>query len=363
MRVLLSASSFHPYFGGPARSVPQLAVALAELGAEIELWAPDGSALTSPLVPQLDGVKCSGGDLSDAISSARGLDLIHDNGIWQRHHVAIASIARENNIPRIVSTRGMLEPWALNHKPLKKRFAWRVYQKRNLQSAALLHATAPSEADQLTRLGLNTPVVIIPNGVEIPSIDHVFSTKLEITTPKTCLFLSRLHPKKGLPLLLQAWALIRPEGWVLHIAGPDEAGHELELRSIVRSLKLDRDVVFVGELEGENKSRALANADLFVLPTHSENFGIVVAEALAHGCPVITTKGAPWEMIVREKCGWWTTIDVDGIADALREATALTRSQRQKMGSKGREVVLRDFDWRSIARQFFAAYKKTLTEA
>ncbi|KEO54707.1 hypothetical protein TP2_17380 [Thioclava pacifica DSM 10166] len=255
----------------------------------------------------------------------------------------------------------MLEPWALRYKPVRKRLAWWMYQRRALDAANILHATADSEADQLARLGLQRPVRIIPNGVTLPDMAQVESLRATSDETRTCLFLSRIHPKKGLPLLLKAWNELRPPAWQLHIAGPDEAGHLSQLEDMVRHLDLGETVRFLGSLEGNEKLRALARADLVVLPTYSENFGIVVAEALAHGCPVVTTHGTPWEVLETDRCGWWVPVSTGSIADALREATAMSVTARREMGSRGRKLVVQRFSWPGIARAFADVYEEAVT--
>lgn len=358
MRVLLSASSFHPEFGGPARSVPQLGSALADAGLEVGLWAPDGSATTSSLLSGIPGMTRLGGSAEEAWRNFGRIDVLHDNGLWRSNHRSLAALAARAGVARVVSPRGMLEPWALRHKPIRKRLAWWTYQRRLLQTASALHATAKSEAEQFAKLGLRRPAPIIPNGVNLPDWDEVERLREPTREPHTCLFMSRVHPKKGLPLLLEAWSALRPAGWRLDIAGPDEAGHRAELERMVRRLRLDDTVRFLGPLEGNTKQRALAGADLAVLPTYSENFGIVVAEALAHGCPVLTTHGAPWKVLETEDCGWWVPVTTEAIGTALREATSLSVETRREMGRRGHQVVARDFAWPKIAAAFISVYEE-----
>jgi glycosyltransferase involved in cell wall biosynthesis len=358
MRVLLSALSFEPNFGGPARSVPQLAEALAGLGMDVGLWAPDGSAKTSPLLAIKHGLQFLDGTAEDAWKKFGKVDILHDNGIWRPHHLSLMKLAEDHGAVRVVSARGMLTPWALNHKPLRKRLAWWTYQRRSLTRASALHATAESERKDLTQLGLRPMIGVIPNGVHVPTWKQVKSVRKVEGEAHTCLFMSRLNPKKGIPMLLDAWARLRPEGWELHIAGPDEDGYQLELEKQIAHFELGRSVRFIGAIEGKEKLAALCRADLFVLPTHSENFGIVVAEALAHGCPVITTHGAPWQMLETERCGWWVSISVNAIASALKEAMDLGVKDRQRMGERGREYVERHFSWEDIARRSIEFYEE-----
>jgi glycosyltransferase involved in cell wall biosynthesis len=281
--------------------------------------------------------------------------LLHDTGLWLSTNHSAAAISSKLGVPRIVSPRGMLTSWALQHKGLKKRVAWALYQHRDLETAHLLHATSKDEAQGIRALGLRQPIAVIPNGVEPPP-----PQRSQFSTPnspiRTLLFLSRLHPKKGLLNLVRAWASAKIAGWRVVIAGNDEGGHVNDIRAESRKLKVEGDFEFVGAVEGTAKWDLYRTADLFVLPSHSENFGLAVAEALVCGVPVITTRGTPWEDLVTHRCGWWTEIGTDPLAAALREATALTDTERKEMGVRGRQLVERDFSWTRIAEEMREVY-------
>jgi glycosyltransferase involved in cell wall biosynthesis len=302
----------------------------------------------------------------EAFDSFGRVDVLHDNGIWLRHNHELAKLALQRGIPRIVSTRGMLEPWATSQKRWKKRLAWWLYQRRDLMRAACLHTTAPREAQNVRALGLGIPICMIPNGVDLPEIDSTAGDRkyeaLGQEGHKVALFLGRIHPKKGLPMLIEAWARIRPPSWVLWIAGPDDSGHQTELARSVLAASLRQVVSFLGPLDGPKKRSALLNANLLVLPTHSENFGMVIAEALAHGLPVLTTTGAPWPMLQERGCGWWVDANIDGITEGLRQATSQPRETLQAMGARGRELVAAEFGWPRIAKEFMATYEELVSK-
>ena len=308
MKIFLAGTSFLPNYGGPAFSVSRLAVALTEAGAEVGLWAPDQSAAATPLLPAWSSVRRMTGTAAEALDSFGTTDLLHDNGIWLPHNHRLAELAAKRGIARVVSIRGMLEPWALNHKRWKKRIAWWFYQRRDLRRANCHHATADTEARSVQALGLGVAVCVVPNGIDLapanPRLAGVGGAKVSRNGGKTALFLGRINPKKGLPMLIEAWARERPDGWLLKIAGPDEGGHRRQLENAVLAAGLDGVVSFIGPIAGQTKQSAFFEADLFVLPTYSENFGVAVAEALAHGLPVLTTTGAPWSMLPARGCGW-----------------------------------------------------------
>jgi glycosyltransferase involved in cell wall biosynthesis len=280
--------------------------------------------------------------------------LIHDHGIWLPTNHATAVIAFQLGIPMIVSPRGMLEPWSLRYKNWKKRLAWYLYQHGDLLTAQLFHITALQEAKSLRDLGFRQPIALIPNGVEVPNWCSRPKPQTEL---RTALFLSRIHPVKGLLELIKAWATVRPSHWQVVIAGPDECGHQKSVEKAVNEAGLQGVFSFIGEVEGEAKTKLYCQADLFILPTFSESFGVVVAEALACGVPVITTKGAPWKELITHRCGWWVDIGVEPLADAIRAATMLSDTERYAMGKRGRQFVECNFGWSHIAEQMISVYR------
>ena len=250
----------------------------------------------------------------------------------------------------------MLEPWAWHHHCWKKRPVWWAWERRNVRGAAVLHATAPSEADAFRALGLKNPIAVVPNGVDIPDrLEPVRDAE-----SRTIVFLSRIHPKKGLQNLVRAWAALKPVGWRAVIAGPSEGGHEDEVKAAVRAAGLQAQFDFPGPVYGEAKWNLLRRADLFVLPTFSENFGIAIAEAMACGVPVITTRAAPWAELEERGCGWWVEIGAEPLATALCEAMALSDTDRREMGARGRHLVEEKYAWPGIAKQMVTVYEWVL---
>jgi glycosyltransferase involved in cell wall biosynthesis len=360
VKVFLAGTSLLPAYGGPALSVSRLATALTELGIEVGLWAANDSAKTTPFLPPGSSVRRLTGTAFWALDDFGGADILHDNGMWLPHNHRIANLAARYNIPRVVSTRGMLEPWAINHKWGKKRVAWWLYQRRDLKRARCHHATAEAEGRNVQSLGLGVPIRVIPNGVDLPELGSGAEHR---SNQKRALFVGRIYPVKGLPMLIKAWARVRPQGWYLQIAGPDEAGHLVAVKDEVLAAGLSETVSFMGPISGPTKQAALLAADLFVLPTYSESFGMSIAEALAHGLPVLTTTGAPWPMLQQYGCGWWVDPTVDGIAEGLRQATSSDSETLRAMGRKGRAFVKAEYRWERIANQFIATYVSVLNSS
>jgi glycosyltransferase involved in cell wall biosynthesis len=294
---------------------------------------------------------------ADSIENIYATDrptLIHSHGLWTFTNHAGAVLARRRKLPLIISAHGMLREWALNHKRLKKRLAWWLYQGRDLQSARVLHATSSIEAEEIRRLDLNIPIALIPHGVEIPPAGERLEHPPGV---RTALFLSRIHPVKGLLNLVEAWSRVRPAGWRVVVAGPNENGHEREVKDAVRNKGLDHAFTFVGPQEGPAKWHLFRQADIFVLPTFTENFGMVIAEALGAEIPVITTKGAPWSKLVSSGCGWWVDVGVEPLTAALTEALSLSDEARREMGRRGRRLVEMEYTWTIAANKMRMVYQ------
>jgi glycosyltransferase involved in cell wall biosynthesis len=170
------------------------------------------------------------------------------------------------------------------------------------------------------------------------------------------LFLSRIHPKKGLPMLIDAWETVRPEGWRLVIAGPSERGHRAEIEAKIEASGLSENLEVIGPVENHEKWEIYRKSDVFVLPTHSENFGVVVAEALASGIPAITTTGAPWEILEKHDCGWWVEPTVGALTEAISDSVQRTDEERLAMGKRGRQLVTQKYSWSSVSSRLQRAY-------
>jgi glycosyltransferase involved in cell wall biosynthesis len=369
LHVLASTRADH---GGTSRSVPALCEALDAEGIEVHLVTAVPADPTPDQEPILPGGDVHVHRIEEKTRLQRTLrsplrfyrrlwsvvetvrpDVMHDHGAWLPSNVAAAWVARRADVLLVATPEGMVTDWSLSHQARKKRAAWHLYQKHIFRQASLFHATAPAEADDLRALGMTQPIAVVPNGVEMPDT----RPEGEAINGKRALFLSRIHPKKGLPMLLDAWADVRPEGWTLELVGPSENEHRAELEAQAAELGLDGEVVFAGPVDDADKWDKYATADLFVLPTHSENFGIVVAEALAAEVPVLTTTGAPWQELEDHDCGWWVAPEPDAIRDALTTATGQKRDTLAAMGRRGRALVESTYTWRAVGRKMTRAYE------
>ena len=205
-------------------------------------------------------------------------------------------------------------------------------------------------------LGWNKNITVIPNCVRIDEI----AMKQSWERKKNILFLSRVHIKKGINFLIEAASQLSEElkGYTITIAGPGEESYVNELKQMASRLGVADMFRFIGPVFGEGKWKLYQEADLFVLPTHSENFGIVVAEALATGTPVITTTGTPWEELNTKGCGWCVSVGTLPLVDGLRKFLACSEKELSVMGQRGRKLVLDNYSSKSVANQILNMYLK-----
>lgn len=378
MRLLLVGSSFALRYGGPAVSVPRLARELVACGVQVSLWAPDGSALQLAAAASA-GCSLQAGALPAVLTARRPPDLIHDNGLWWRHHHQLCRRARWLGLPRLVSSRGMLLPWCLRQRRWRKCMAWHAYQGRDLRRAAALHVTCAAEARAAAALLPGVRCALIPNGVDLPAGTAGSGRPAAAAEPVppaaatagwgaarpaagVVLFLGRLCPVKGIDLLLQAWARLQPAGWQLRIAGPDEAGWRRRLEAQAQGLDLQADVRFLGPVTAAIREQELLAADLLVLPSRSESFAMVVAEALAHALPVLTTTATPWQELAAIGAGWLCEPQLASLTLGLQRALGTPPAQRRAMGLRGRDHVARQLGWRRTAEQFLDLYRSVLRQ-
>lgn len=347
---------------GPSYSVPRLCQSLAACGNAVELSCIAARGEIAGVVLDLNpqwpilGRFAISSRLARALGrKARMVDVVHNHSLWSMVNVAAGWVVPGQQAKLVTSPRGTLSAWALSRSRGFKRLLWPL-QRRVLARADLLHATSMVELLEIRAQGFTAPVAVIPNGIDLPAMPVA---RVQVpTAPRTLLFLSRIHPTKGLDRLLHAWAKLQPRHplWRLVIAGRGEAAHVQEVQALAAELGAQR-VEFPGPLYGEAKAQAYFGADLFVLPTHSENFGMVVAEALAHGCPAVVSRGAPWPDLETEDCGWWVDNSVLNLTAALDAALQLPPDQLAAMGLRGRAWMERDFGWAAIGQKMDAAYR------
>ena len=352
-------------FGGPSYTVPSLCAQLASLGNDVVLHAlppaPDSSHDGFELkvhprmaFPAVLGI--SGALKSSLREAAQRAAFLHSHGLWAMPNIYPARCLRGTTCRLVVSPRGTLDRWALRHHAWRKNILWRLGQRANLLAASCLHATADQEYGFFRELGLTAPVALIPNGVDIPPPRPEASS--DDPGIKRLLFLARIHPKKGVDILLRAWRNVqeRFSDWELLIVGPDDGGHLPKMQQLSASLGAKR-VTFTGWIPETQKAASLYGAHIFILPTHGENWGVSVAEALAHGLPAIVSTGAPWSGLETHRCGWWIDNSVEAVTECLSSALALSPGELRSRGARGRAWMSEEFPWPKVGRMMHETYR------
>lgn len=358
----LNGAGVHEAVRGLATHLPSAAnVRVTVVGsiADPAAWNQDAATWSTPGL-ELTAVRGGRfGGFARLVQAAqalpiRSIDAVHAHGLWNGPTVAGALLARRAGCPLVVSPHGMLERWALDHRAMQKYVPWHAWERRIISSAGLLQAMSDHEHRGFRMCGFRNPAAVHPLGLDFTAIQPRGMAR---TSHRTCLFLSRLHPVKGLRTFLGAWRDVRPAGWRLAIVGPDENGHRRELEAVATAFGIRDCVDFHGPAYGQEKWRAFADADLFALPSYSENFGLVVAEAMASGLPVITTTGTPWKLLSDERLGWWIDPTQRDLATALADATGRPPAVLAEMGEAAARYAKSHFSWSAIASDMGASYR------
>lgn len=384
-RVLLLAADMDPRQGGPPKVVYGSACALARAGVSVEIAAtgPAETAHTTraawPLLAEL-GIPLHvfpragpatlgyspGMDRFVAREISR-FDAVHVHGVWEQCFARATRRARAAGVRTFVSPHGMLDRWQLAQSRLKKQAALRLFGTGTMlkHADAVLYGTR-HEADEARPLGLPSPALVMPNGVEPePLADRAAVTAmLHARFPqmrswsRTVLFLSRLHPKKGLDMLVEAFARTRqthPGAGLLAVAIPQDADYQAALRARIDELGPER-LVLVTDLVGPEARTALAAADVFCLPSHQEGLSIAILEAMGASLPVLITTECHLDELEDRGAGKVVPDTVAGLTLGLTALLALDRESLATMGRRGAEIVASEYSWERIAGQLAVLY-------
>ena len=391
MRVLHVIPSVSGLRGGPSQAVLELA-ALQQAGCEVQIATTNDHGPGLMDVPLGDPVAFQGAPVrffprsspplrplrEFAYSGAfapwlrehlREFDLLHVHSLFSYLPSTAMRIARRMGAPYIVRPSGLLCRWSLQQSRWRKRLFLALQDRANLNGSAAIEFTAEHERDEAAGLGLAAPSFVMPYGLHLPARLPEARTELRgrrklPPDEPLVLFLSRLHPKKGVQHLIPAAAsLAGLHRFTVLVAGSGAASYEAELRGLVAQHGLTHRVRFVGFAEGEFKDLLLQGADVFVLPSYSESFAIAVMEALAVGLPVVTTPGVPLASLVENHdLGWICAAEPADLAEAMRCALASLRDDAQvaARAARARSLVARNFTWEIIAARMHQVYEALL---
>lgn len=372
MKIAQIVASIEARHGGPSRSVLAVSTGLAALGHTVELLTtgPEMQSVPNP-VPgltlhcfrrQWESITVSSGLRRHLLSTS--FDLVHEHGLWLRPLHYAATAARRIGCPLVISPRGMMSSWSWAHNRWKKAFAARFIHPGALAQATGWHATSREEADDIRRLGFKQPICVAPNGVSIPDPASQESARgywldrcPELSSRRIALFYSRFHAKKRILELIDLWAAHAPTDWLLLAVGIPEGYTVAALQQHAAQRGVaDRVRIF----DGTAAPAPYAVASLFLLPTHSENFGLTIAEALAHGLPVVTTDQTPWQELAAQGAGHcvpWADFATTASA-MLRESPAALQAQ----GCRAREWMHAAFTWERSALTLAGFYQHLMAQ-
>ena len=367
MNILHVASSLAADQGGPSRSIPGLAAAQGRQGNDVVLACADLEHQISAGAPMK--IQAFKRGWPTAIGRSPELarfmrdslcEVVHHHGLWHRALHYSRQKSRHDNVPLVLAPRGMMMPWAWRHHARRKRFARRFIHHRAFEECHGWHATSRDEADTIKRLGFTQPICIAPNGVNIPTPterdiarEHWQQREPLLTERRSALFYSRFHSKKRVIECIDLWREVAPPDWLLLMVGIPDQFTAAELSAYaLRSGAKDRVRIF----DGTKQPPPYCATELLLFPSHSENFGLVVPEALAHGIPAVVTTGSPWEELNSTRSGWWG--NWDELAPHLRRMLQHSPEELRAMGEQGCEWVSREYGWDKIAATLTEFYSE-----
>lgn len=378
LRIGLLAASVSRRAGGLYDAIRHLAHALHTLALDVQVFGladPDTSrdrAGWGQLPVQTFAVRGPGffgyaPALAPALATAN-LDLLHLHGLWMYPSAASRQWSQRQQKPTVITPHGMLDPWAVRNAHWKKRIAGWLYENAHLRGAACLHALCAAEAEAIRAYGLRNPICIIPNGINPPAAMPAEPPPWQATLPddaKVLFYLGRLHPKKGLPHLLRAWAAAHSAGehadpWHLVIAGWAQGGHETELKAQAQQLGIQNRVHFVGPQFNAAKHVSYHCADACILPSFSEGLPMTVLEAWSYGLPVLMTPQCNLPEGFQAEAALPIDPEPEHIARGLTTLFAMTDHERTAMGERGQALIAQRFTWPHIAEQMLSVYRWVL---
>jgi glycosyltransferase involved in cell wall biosynthesis len=387
MKILQIVPSISLIYGGPSQMVLGLAPALAKEGVEVTILTTDsnGDSGQKPLdVPLNHPVKQDGYQIIyfrcapfrrykfslDLLywlkRHAHEFDIAHIHALFSPVSSAAAVVCRQQKLPYILRPLGTLDPADLRKKKQLKQLYVAILERGNIASAAAIHFTSEQEAKVSARFGVSTRDLVIPLGV-IPPVEEKGEVRNQLGIPgdvPLVLFMSRIDPKKGLNLLIPALEKLLASGYNFHfvLAGtnPQDPSYEEKIKSQVQNSLLRSHTTITGFVTGKLKASLLEAADLFVLPSYYENFGIAVAEAMVAGIPVVISDQVHiYQRVLDSESGWVGTTDVQSLQGLLQQALQ-NPAECQRRGLNAQKYALQHFSWNAIARQTIQAYNQII---
>lgn len=375
MQIIHIIENLDDSYGGPAKSVPMLVKYLTVLGVQnkiftVQVYANEkndvvqNSNIEVIKVPLFGPKKIKYAPLLEKkiLNELTKDTLIHVHMPWSYPAYLGYKIAKQQNIPLIVSTRGTMYKWALKQSKYIKKLAWFLFQKKMLQTANAIHVTEKNEITSVNEIGIDNNFILIPNGVELEQgyneQNQVFLDEISYdSSTRYILFLGRIVHNKGLHYLINSFNKLsaRYNNVELLIVG------NIEDKAYFDTLKIGQKTHILGMRKGIDKHTLFSIASLFVLPSRSENFGLAIAEAMSYKLPVITTTGTPWEELEQHNAGWWIKLTQENLDKAIEEALSCSDSQLKEKGLRCYNLI-KEYNWNTQAAKMKQCYEKILMQ-
>ena len=365
MKILHTITDLNLTSGGAATSTLNLFNALKKIGVDIEILTLGpknpkdiclGEDIDNIIKKEFDGKTpfVYSRNFKNYLENNYDYDIYHANGLWTYPTHKTINIAKKINKPSIVTIHGMLNRNALKMGKLKKELALNIFQKKDLEKVSFIHSTSQYEVECIRELGINTPIALIPNGITMtPRIEEKPNDSIYRFG-----FVGRIDRVKNIDLLLEAWnnlGVTTKNCELSIIGGGYDDKYLLELTQFVKENKLN--VRFTGMLTKQNTLIEMSKLDFLILPSRSENFGMVIPEALSMGIPCIATKGTPWEELNTHNCGWWIDSDKESIAEAIQCAITTTEEDYKLKGNNGINLVESKYSIEKTAELIYKLYE------
>lgn len=385
LRIAFILNYFGVRFGGPVQVAYNLARQFIDRGHEVSYWAPlydqphrQESPVEGMELKLFDGCRPRSWGRSPDLAAEfqrciAELDVVHIMGFWGYAAWKCSAIAARTGTPCILRPVGALEPDRFSRKYWKKKPYLELVGRGILARADCVHACSNQEKRNLRDLGYEGRVTVIPNGIseeefaDLPDPALAGQQWPETAGRPVALFMGRIAGEKGLDVLIPAWARVTGQkeysDALLVIAGPDDKGYRRKVERWISRHSVGDNVLFTGTVSGPPKLALYRRADLFVLPSHSENFGIVVLEALACGTPVVTTTGTPWQALEDRGLGRYVADEPDALQEAIETMLEMPAEKRMEMGARGRRFALENYGWTSISREIESLYRSVIDGA
>ncbi len=359
--------------GGLASSAVALHRHMLARGVDSTLCATYGDAPTKPAEATFEFRRLKPDFLyyspvmhRQAVRLVEESNILHGHGLYVGTNFVFGRQARRQHKPLVYHVHGMFEPYVLRRSRWKKRLVHRLFEDANIGHVRLWRALTTVEADQIRVFDNKAAIVIAPNGLSLGDFPRPAGGLAAIQTPliqnlvkarKRVLFLGRIHPKKGLDLLVSAWSRLGTErkDWELVIAGPDEMNHRSQILKLASSLGIDLEILFTGTVTGKAKIALIYSADIFVLPSYSEGLPVSLLEAMACEVPVVATYACNCPDLYPAGAGWGCEPTVESVGQALKTALEASESERKQRGGLGRQLVQRTYEWDQITRTLLQA--------